>query len=193
MLRGLFKDTQSIQRDEFEIYWSRKVKNFHYLFDDLHTYTNNMLEVISRKSEEWPWTNFTNIGMFCSQPRHLFVWHIGRFSKTEIFQILWGNWFGQMCKNKWIRMFNISNISFSCCPTVGDLGQYFVSHHISHSNVLTQHETYGPFLWDLFHKQNISIMEYFEISLKQMALISNLTRSIDGPLFSGLDIFRNLV
>ena len=38
MLRGLFKDTQCFQRDEFEIYWSRKVKNFHYLFDDLiHT------------------------------------------------------------------------------------------------------------------------------------------------------------
>ena len=92
--------------------------------------------------------------------------------------------------NKNFQHLLVSNISFSCCPTVGDRGQYFVSHHISHSNVLTQHETYGPFLWDLFHKQNISIMEYFEISLKQMALISNLTRSIDGPLFSGLDIFR---
>ena len=37
-----------------------------------------------------------------------------------------------------------SNIPLSYCPTVGGAWQYFERNHISHSQVLTHQETYGP-------------------------------------------------
>ena len=58
-------------------------------------------------------------------------------------------------------LYSIIPLLLSCCPTVGDRGKYFESHHISHSHVLTRQETYGPLSQSSLTKIYWKCFKYF--------------------------------